>query len=162
MFEITKMGVCYAAVGAVYMLTVGRNLLPNREVFSALLAPADNREFLTQAIIAPGSPLVGQRFPKTNLLKITEMITNNAAAILLSPVVIQIADDLGVNARPFLVAVMFGASASFATPIGYQTNTYVYGAGGYRFSDFVRVGLPLNIIVWLAAKILIPLMWPFN
>lgn len=92
---------------------------------------------------------------------LTEMITNNAAAILVTPIVIQMANELGVDARPFVVAVMFGASASFATPIGYQTNTYVYGAGGYRFSDFIRVGVPLNLLLWLAATFLIPLMWPF-
>jgi di/tricarboxylate transporter len=71
-----------------------------------------------------------------------------------------IASKMGVDPRPFLVAVMFGASASFVTPIGYQTNTYVYGAGGYRFADFPRVGLPLNIILWVVASFCIPWLWP--
>jgi di/tricarboxylate transporter len=94
----------------------------------------------------------------TSLL--TEVLSNNAAAILLTPIAIGLATQLGVDPRPFVVAVMFAASASFATPIGYQTNTFVYGAGGYRFVDFVRIGLPLNIINWLAATLVIPLFWP--
>ena len=92
---------------------------------------------------------------------LTELISNNAVAVLLTPIIISIALALGVDARPFIVAMMFGCSASFATPIGYQTNTYVYGAGGYRFSDFLRVGVPLNLILWLVATWLIPKFWPF-
>lgn len=91
----------------------------------------------------------------------TEFVTNNAVAILLTPIVISIAHNMGVDARPFIVTVMFGASASFSTPIGYQTNTYVYGAGGYKFKDFMKVGIPLNFILWIVATILIPKIWPF-
>jgi di/tricarboxylate transporter len=92
---------------------------------------------------------------------LTEMVTNNAVAILMTPIAISIAESMGVDPRPFLVAIMFGASASFVTPIGYQTNTYVYGAGGYRFSDFLKIGVPLNLILWAAAVFLIPKFWPF-
>ncbi|MGB6221463.1 SLC13 family permease [Haloferula sp.] len=92
---------------------------------------------------------------------LTEVVTNNAVAIILTPIVISIATSMNVDPRPFIVAVMFGASASFITPIGYQTNTYVYGAGGYKFSDFLRVGVPLNLVLWGAATILIPRFWPF-
>ena len=67
---------------------------------------------------------------------------------------------LAFNARPFVVAVMFSATLAFATPVGYQTNMMVYGPGGYKFSDYVKVGLPLNIIIWLVASALIPLIWP--
>jgi di/tricarboxylate transporter len=93
---------------------------------------------------------------------LTEMISNNAVAVLMTPIAIGIANSMGVDPRPFVVALMFGASASFATPIGYQTNTYVYGAGGYKFSDFPKVGVPLNLILWVVATILIPIMWPLT
>ncbi len=92
---------------------------------------------------------------------LTELVTNNAVAILMTPVSISIAGSLDVDPRPFLVAIMFGASASFITPIGYQTNTYVYGAGGYKFGDFLTIGIPLNLILWGAAVLLIPRFWPF-
>jgi di/tricarboxylate transporter len=92
---------------------------------------------------------------------LTELISNNAVAVLLTPIAFEIAATMGVDARPFAVAVMFGCAASFATPIGHQTNTYVFGAGGYRFSDFPKIGAPLNILLWIVASILIPIFWPF-
>ena len=91
---------------------------------------------------------------------LTEMVSNNAVAALLTPLVIIVGIQLGVDPKPFIAAVMFGSSASFATPIGYQTNTFVYGAGGYKFSDFFRAGFPLAVILWIVASILIPIIWP--
>lgn len=91
----------------------------------------------------------------------TEVVTNNAAAVIMFPFAVAIANQYGVNPRPFVMAVMFAASASFMSPIGYQTNLMVYGPGGYRFTDFVRVGLPLELILWASAVLLIPIMWPF-
>lgn len=81
---------------------------------------------------------------------LTEAVTNNAVAVIMTPLVIGLGEALGIDPRPLLVAVMFGASASFATPIGYQTNTIVYGAANYRFMDFVKIGLPMNIVVGVA------------
>jgi di/tricarboxylate transporter len=92
---------------------------------------------------------------------LTEFVTNNAVAILLPPIAFGIAQSLGVDARPFFVAIMLAASASFCSPIGYQTNTYVFGAGGYKFSDFPKVGVFLNLILWAAAVTLIPVFWKF-
>lgn len=92
---------------------------------------------------------------------LTEMISNNAVAALLTPLAIFVGIQMGVDPRPFVVSVMFGASASFSTPIGYQTNTFVYGAGGYKFSDFFKVGFPLNVILWIVASFMIPWLWPF-
>lgn len=92
---------------------------------------------------------------------LTELVTNNAVAVVVTPLVIGLAHQLGLDPRPFVVAVMFAASASFATPVGYQTNTLVYTAGGYRFTDFLRAGLPLNVVVGVVAVLLIPLVWEF-
>ncbi len=92
----------------------------------------------------------------------TETMSNNAAVILLTPIAAGLAITLGYDPRPFVVAVMFAGSASFATPIGYQTNTLVYQAGGYRFTDFIRVGLPMNILMWATATLIIPILWPLQ
>ena len=91
----------------------------------------------------------------------TEFLSNNAAVALMIPIAISLAINLGLDPRPFVIATCIASSASFATPIGYQTNTYVYGAGGYRFTDFTKVGLPLNIICFVVATLFIPMIWEF-
>ena len=91
----------------------------------------------------------------------TELITNNAAAVLVFPIGLQTARQLGVDAMPFVIAIMMAASASFSTPIGYQTNLMVYGPGGYRFSDFQRIGIPLNLLLFAVSILLIPRIWAF-
>lgn len=92
----------------------------------------------------------------------TEMITNNAAAVLMFPLAYAVAGSLGLNFMPFAIAITFAASASFATPIGYQTNLMVYGPGGYRFTDYIRFGLPLNILLGITALLIIPQVWPLT
>ncbi|WP_254054553.1 SLC13 family permease [Roseovarius sp. EL26] len=91
---------------------------------------------------------------------LTELVSNNAVAVVVTPIAIGLADAMGIDARPLVVAVMVAASASFATPIGYQTNTMVYGPGGYKFTDFMKVGIPLNLSMGLLASALIPILWP--
>lgn len=92
---------------------------------------------------------------------LTEVITNNAAAALMFPIGLALAERLGVSLMPFAIAIMMGASASFATPIGYQTNLMVYGPGGYKFTDFLRIGIPLNLLFWVVTVTVAPLVYPF-
>jgi di/tricarboxylate transporter len=91
---------------------------------------------------------------------LTELVSNNAVGVVMTPIAIGLAHAIGVDPRPLVVAVMVAASASFSTPIGYQTNTLVYGPGGYKFSDFLRVGVPLNASLAIVCSIIIPMIWP--
>ena len=93
---------------------------------------------------------------------LTEMISNNAVAAVMGPLAYEMALQFDANPIPFILAVMFGASASFSTPIGYQTNTYVYNAGGYKFKDFVKVGLPLNILLWIIFTCTVGWLYPLK
>ena len=91
----------------------------------------------------------------------TQLLSNNATAVLILPIAISAATSLGIDPRPLVIGVCFGASACFATPIGYQTNLLVYGPGGYRFLDYLKLGIPLNILVIIMGTLFIPVIWPF-
>ena len=111
--------------------------------------------FLTQGLPVP-MILSGLILLMTVL---TNVVSNNAAAVVGTPVSMSIAAQLGAPVEPFILAVIFGANMSFATPIGYQTNLLIMSAGGYRFSDFVRVGIPLTAIMWIIFSLLLPMMY---
>jgi len=119
-------------------------------------------ELLSELIVAlepfGGMVLVGALYLVTLLL--TSTMSNQATAALVTPIALSAASSLGVSSRPLVLSVAFAASSSFLTPVGYQTNTMVYGAGHYRFSDFVRVGAPLSLILAVMASVLIPQLWP--
>ena len=120
-----------------------------------------------QVIVTAASPLLLDLSPFFLILGVyiltltlTELVTNNAVAVVLTPIVISLGLALGIDPRPLVVTVMLGASAAFATPIGYQTNTLVYGPGGYKFTDFLRVGLPMHFVMAPTAAFFIPMFWP--
>ncbi|GAA3876706.1 SLC13 family permease [Celeribacter arenosi] len=138
----------------VSMLTMG-SALDNSGALSMIISEVSPLLSTVQPLIA-----LALVYALTSIL--TELVTNNAVAVLLAPIAAGVAAQLGLDPRPFIVAVMFGASASFATPIGYQTNTLIYNAGGYRFTDFLRIGLPMNIIVGAVTVLMIPLIWPLE
>lgn len=110
--------------------------------------------------VLPAPLLVWAIYLLTSVL--TELVSNNAVAVVVTPVAIGLAHSLGIDPRPLVIAVMVAASASFATPIGYQTNTLVYGPGGYSFTDFMKIGIPLNLLIGMLASALIPLFWPLS
>ena len=92
---------------------------------------------------------------------VTNVLSNQATAVLIAPLALQLATQIGADPRPFMLAICFAASASFATPIGYPTNLIVLGPGGYRFTDFVKIGVPMNALMWILATLFIPLLYPF-
>ena len=116
------------------------------------LALVDLREGASPAVAVLGFYLVAS--------VLTEVMSNAAAAVVLTPVALEAAHGLHLNPLAMVAALMFGCSASFMTPTGYQTNTMIYGPGGYRFADFLRVGVPLNLLMAVVATLLIPVLWP--
>ena len=135
----------------------------------AMLAVGEglDRSGAVEMIVAYVKPLMEDLSPFLMILAVyliglilTEFLSNNAVAVVFTPIAIELANQLGVNPRAFVVAVMFSSTLAFATPVGYQTNMMVYGPGGYKFLDFTRIGVPLNVITWLLCSALIPLIWP--
>lgn len=134
-----------------------------------VVGEALDRSGAVELIVNGISPTLAQMSPLGVLFVLyfltqilTELLSNNAVAIVVTPVAIALATSLGLDPRGFVVAVMFAATLAFATPIGYQTNTMVYGPGGYKFSDYARIGIPLNIITGITACLLIPWIWPLT
>ena len=138
-------------------------------LIAAMLAigTAMDKTGLVEIIVSYFSPSLADMPPLLALAAVyllasilTELVTNNAVAVIVTPVAIALAASLGLDPRPFVVAVMIAASASFMTPIGYQTNTLVYNAGGYKFTDFLRVGLIVNLTTFVVSMLVIPAVWP--
>ena len=134
------------------MLAIGAALESSGavELVVAQIAPALS--------MLPAFLVVWATYLLTSIL--TELVSNNAVAVVVTPIAIGLGQAMGIDPRPLVVAVMVAASASFATPIGYQTNMLVYGPGGYRFTDFMKVGIPLNLSIGMLASALIPFIWP--
>ena len=167
------------AMLGVVVLLASRTIEP-QEAYTTVSAPllililsmlvvgeAMNRSGAAQLIVSALTPWLGQLPPLGVLFVLyfltqilTELLSNNAVAVIVTPVAIALGQSLGLDPRPLVVAVMFAATLAFATPIGYQTNTMVYAPGGYRFTDFTRIGLPLNIVTGITACLLIPVIWP--
>lgn len=122
----------------------------SRFIASHLIALAGGHPWLTLAIVSAVTVVF------------TEVVTNNAAAVLVFPIALAASRDLGVEFRPFAITILIAASAGFASPIGYQTHLMVYGPGGYRFSDFFKIGIPMDLMVWGMSVVLIPLLWPLR
>jgi di/tricarboxylate transporter len=112
--------------------------------------------------LAGGSPTISLAFMFVVTALLTAVATNNAAAVIMFPIALTTANNLGVSVLPFVITLMIAASASFATPIGYQTNLMVFGVGGYRFTDYLRIGVPLTLLVGLTTIVVVPLVWRFG
>lgn len=142
-FGMLAMGMALESTGAASLLATGLV-----EAINAI-GGSEHRAILALAIIY------------LTTMVLTEILSNTAIAALMAPIALQVAAEMGVDPRPFVVGVMFAASAAFSTPIGYQTNTYVYGVGGYRFTDFFKIGFPLNLLCFGMAVVYVPRIWPF-
>ncbi len=177
--SLTDLPIVILALGGAALMVVTRCLRTD-EAMSSLdgatllllagtipLGTAMQKTGLAQLLVDQLVTLSGQLSPVimvslfylfTSLL--TQLISNNAVAVLLTPIALSLAATLQVNPQPLLMTIAFGASASFMTPMGYQTNAIVRGAGGYTFGDYLRIGIPLTLIMWLLATVLIPYFWP--
>ena len=115
-------------------------------------------ESFVMSVSALPTPMILSAFLLLMTL-LTNVVSNNAAAAIGTPIAIGVAQQLGVSVEPFILAVLFGANMSFATPYGYQTNLLILSAGGYKFADFLRVGIPLTIIMWIGFSLVLPMMY---
>ncbi|MDP1874265.1 SLC13 family permease [Phenylobacterium sp.] len=158
-FRVMKPEEAYSGLRPQVLLMIGGMLVVGEALGKTGLAfQATN---VVAAFTQPLGPIAALAIIYVATSILTEIMSNAAVAVLITPLAIGLAENLGVDPRPFVVAVMMAASASFATPVGYQTNTIVHQVGGYTYMDFVRVGLPLNVISAIVAVWVIPRMFPF-
>jgi di/tricarboxylate transporter len=149
-----------AAIDLQVLLTIGAALALGKAMTTSGAA-----QYLAEKLVAaagPGNPYLLLVVVYVLALILTEMLSNSAVAVLMFPLVVAMAAAGGYSPRPFIMGITLAASLSFMTPIGYQTNLMVMGPGGYRPSDFFRVGMPITVLVTLTALSLIPVMWPFG
>jgi di/tricarboxylate transporter len=148
-WPVVFMIAAFVPVGHAFQKTGTADFLAEALLSASAWAPQDIAPYVVLALIHLVASLL------------TQVASNNAAAVVVTPIALSLGPALGVDARPFVIAVCFAASAAFMTPMGYQTNLMVHAAGQYRFRDYVRFGAPLNVVVWLLAVVLIPVFWPF-
>ena len=141
------------------LITIACAFAISKAINNSGVAPMIARHIISMTDSLGPYGLLAVLFIITNVF--TELITNNAAAALSFPIALSVANELGVSPTPFFVVICMAASTSFCTPIGYQTNLIVQGVGGYKFTDFIKVGLPLNVIAFAISVGLIPLFWDF-
>lgn len=149
-WPVVFMIAAFVPVGYAFQVTGTADFLARSLIFASAWAPPDIAPHVVLAMV----------YLVTAVL--TQVASNNAAAVVVAPIALSLGPALGVDSRPFVIAVCFAASAAFMTPMGYQTNLMVHAAGEYRFMDYVRFGTPLNLLAWVLATILIPVIWPFG
>ena len=149
----------WLALGLLILITIACAFAISKAMENSGFATLIARHIIGMAHNIGPYALLAILFIITNVF--TELITNNAAAALSFPIALSVATQLGVDPTPFFVVICMAASASFSTPIGYQTNLIVQGIGGYKFTDFVKIGLPLNLITFLISVFVIPMIWKF-
>lgn len=158
------------ATGCLTMYTATRSIeyhivagIASSFALGAALLESGAAQLIGDALVsvAVGNPWLVLMALYFTTMVVTELVTNNAAGVLMFPIAIAVAESSGVSYMPYVVAVMVAASCGFTTPLGYQTNLMVYGTGGYRFMDFVRFGLPLNVLCGIITVIIVPKVWPF-
>jgi di/tricarboxylate transporter len=159
LFRVIKPEEAYAGLRPEVLLLIAGMVVVGLSIEVTGLAAAGTELLID--FIRPFGPLVALAVLYGVTLFATEFLSNAAVAVLVTPVAVALAESLGIDPRPFLIAVMLAASAAFATPFGYQTNVLVFKLGKYRYMDFVRVGIPLNVITWVAGVIVIPIFFPF-
>jgi di/tricarboxylate transporter len=134
-------------LGILFLYFAAPRFMPGHKAPVCELADKEDRRYLSAFILLA--------------ILSTQILSNNATAILLLPIGISTAVSLEVDPRPFMIGLCYGAGACYATPIGYKTNLFVYGPGGYRFSDYLKLGIPLSLFVWIVSSLFIPFVWPF-